>query len=127
MDTPLIFRVGKGDLNPIFCCKQLLVADDAEILTSYVDVADREGQEKAEAMYKMKVEALANWVVPFPTGVKIDGKKMKRPDETLDSPELVREFFKDFGAATDWISEYAFNLVRNNCQPTVSFFDVSLQ
>ncbi len=128
MSTPLVFRVDQGDLHPAFCCKKLFVSDDSNVLEAYVEASAKEGDEKAEALYRMKVDMLASWAVPFPKGAKLDGKKITpaSSEVILDTAEAVQAFFATFDQDRDWIAEVAFGSVRQGCAPKVSFFTVSL-
>ena len=115
--TPIVFRVDQGDYHPVFCLKQITVSDDSNFLQRFIDIADKEGDEKADAMYRIKAEILAEWAAPF------QGKK--KPKEVLDSPEAIKEFFADADVDKDWISEHAINALRSRHQPNVSFFSAS--
>lgn len=115
--TPIIFRVDQGDLHPVFCLKQITVADDSSYLQRFANVAD-----ESDAIYQINAETLASWATPWPDDLKKDGKKVKRPDEALDSEELVKQFFADADVDRDWIAEYAIRALRNRHSPSVSFF-----
>jgi hypothetical protein len=111
--TPIIFRVDQGELHPVFCLRQITVSDDSSFLQKFVNVAD-----EPDGIYQINVETLASWATPWPT----DNKKVKRPDEALDSEELVKAFFAEADVDKDWIAEYAIRALRNRHSPSVSFF-----
>ena len=123
--TPIIFRVDQGEHHPVFCLRQITVADDSALLQRFIDIADAE--DKAETAYRIKADVLAEWATPWPEDLKRDGKKVKRPDEALDSAEAVQNFFADADVDKDWISETAVNTLRMRHQPSVSFFTDSKQ
>jgi hypothetical protein len=119
--TPIVFRVDQGNYHPVFSLRQITVADDSAFLQRFIDIADQE--DKSEAAYKIKADILAEWAEPFPADLKgADGKKIKRPDEVLDSAEAVQKFFAEADVDKDWISETAVNSLRMRHSPTVSFF-----
>lgn len=118
--TPIVFRVDQGPHHPIFSLRQITVADDSAFLQRFIDISDSE--DRSEAAYQIKVDILAEWAVAFPDDLKKDGKKLKRPDEALDSADAVRAFFAEADVDKDWISETAVNTLRMRHSPTVSFF-----
>jgi hypothetical protein len=120
--TPIVFRVDQGSYHPVFCLRQITVADDSAFLQKFIDIADKEGEERANATYQIKADILAEWVTAWPDDLKKDGKKVKRPDEALDSAETVKAFFAEADVDKDWISETALNSLRMRHSPTVSFF-----
>ena len=108
---PIVFSVSQGDYSPVFSLRQITVADDSNFIQKFIDIADKEGEEKADAMYQIKVETLAEWATSCP-----------KKKDALDTPEKVREFFADADVDKDWISDAAINTHRARHQPTVSFF-----
>ena len=119
--TPIVFRVDQGSYHPVFCLRQISVSDDSTFLQKFIDIADLE--DKSDAAYKIKAAALAEWATPWPDDLKgKDGKKMKRPDEVLDSSETIQAFFAEADTDKDWISEAAVNSLRRRHSPSVSFF-----
>lgn len=116
----MVFRVDQGEHHPVFCLRQITVADDSALLQRFIDIADQD--DKSGAAYKIKADILAEWATPWPDDLKKDGKKLKRPDEALDSSEAITKFFAESDVDKDWISETAVNTVRQRHAPTVSFF-----
>lgn len=140
--TPIVFRVDQGEHHPVFSLKQITVADDSNFLQRFIDIADKAGDEKAEAVYQIKAEMLAEWAEPFPNNLthevpltdeelaaRKEGdtktkkkEKIKRPDEALDNADAIKAFFAEADVDKDWISETAINTLRMRHSPTVSFF-----
>lgn len=112
-NKPIVFSVSQGEYSPVFSLRQITVADDSNFVQKFIDVADKEGDEKAEALYQIKVDSLAEWAAPCTN---------KKAKDALDTPEKVRAFFAGSDVDKDWISEYAVNALRSRHQPTVSFF-----
>lgn len=119
--TPIVFRVDQGEHHAVFSLRQITVADDSAFLQRFIDISDSE--DRSAAAYKIKADILAEWSTAFPDDLKgKDGKKIKRPDEALDSSEAVQKFFAEADVDKDWISEFAVNALRQRHSPTVSFF-----
>lgn len=119
---PVIFKIEQGESSAIFCLAELSVARDSALLQQVLNVSDLEGDEKTDALYKSKVDLLAEWAIPWPDDYKEGGKKVKRPDGVLDNAEAVKTRFEKADVTNDWITEAAINTVRNHCTPRVSFF-----
>jgi len=119
--TPIVFSVAQGKYNPVFSLRQITVEDDSKLLQRFINISDQD--DKSEAAYQIKADILAEWATPFPEDLKgPDGKKIKRPDNCLDSAEFVRAFFAEADIDKDWIGESAVNSLRVRHSPRVSFF-----
>lgn len=123
-NTPIVFGLEQGRHHVIFSLRQISVFDNQEILRRlFIDI----DKEKEDAVYTVKAEMLSEFAESWPATVKDGaGKKVKRPDDALDTAEAIKAFFAEPDIDKEWIGEEAINLLRERSSPKKSFFSASV-
>lgn len=108
-----------------FHLKMPFVAEDTEYSQRFAQIADKKGDAKAKAEYKIYVDTLAAWSARHPERVT-DEKDDEGDPITVtlegDTPaEAVQKYFAERTASKDWLVATAVSAYRTSVYPDVDF------
>lgn len=126
--TPVSFNSGFTNKNISLRLRMLTVEEDTAFFSRFNDI-DLKDPSRADKLYQVKVDALAEWSIGMPT---YRDPKEKNEDETFkelafegefeDAAACVKAFFAERTVETDRIAEGAVRAVRNASDPGARFF-----
>jgi hypothetical protein len=113
------FCIGYKTEKIIFSLRMISKAEDDSLLARFTEIKEK-GAEKNAREYRIYADSLSAWTVP-PTDEAVEqGKELGV--EILDTPDKVRDFFKEQTNEKEYIASYAVGAYRGRLVPDIRFF-----
>lgn len=114
------FSIGRGEEKIVLHLKMLSLAEEAEFLKRFADIADLGASTKAEKEYQILVDSLADWSVASPQKYEKEELVSLFTDESTPA-DAVHKYFETRTVVKERLANAAVIAFRNALQPEVSF------